>query len=88
MVDRTEWSLVTPPCPAWQGSKVFPRFWAQTQLFFNIILEGEKGNQVFQGAAEDMGFREKQPGSSWIKVGGCGFTIHTLLNGNLANRKR
>lgn len=87
-VDHTEWSLVTPPCPACQGRKAFPRFWGQTQLFFNIILEGKKENQVFQGAAEDTGFREKQPGSFWSKAGGCGFIIHNLLNGDLESRKR
>lgn len=47
MVDSTESSLVTPPCPACQDKKSLSEVLRSSPAIFNIIREGERGNQLF-----------------------------------------
>lgn len=42
MVDSTESSLVTPPCPACQDKKAFQRCCGQAQLFLTSFGEGKE----------------------------------------------
>jgi len=85
--DSTELSPVTPSRPARPGKKSPSDVLGSSPAIFNVILEGERGNQLFRGAAEDACFSQKQP-CRLLEEGRRLWVSHNLLSGDLVSRKR